>query len=159
MVANGKRSHRTLWQCEMSLLNSSVGLRNGAAAQGGRAGVMPPSARCHLHGAVPPALSMGLIAGPGPSWFPSALCPGFVCSLSFSAHSQAGPEPGSEGWSRAAIPIYCPIDCLGSGRVFPFEDLFLFFLFFNLPPPTFSSHFQPASGGQNRRGCSKTFLA
>lgn len=32
------------------------------------------------------------------------------------------------------------------------------FFFFNLSPP-FSSHFQPASGGQNRKGCRKTSLA
>lgn len=82
----------------------------------------------------------------------SAPCPGFVCWELCSS----SPRDGAE--LQASSPIVPLI--VWALEEPSFLKSFFFSLFFLIfPPAPFSFHFQLAPGGQNRRGCSKTFSA
>lgn len=116
---------------------------------------------------------MGLIRRPGPSWF--YLCPlprlclqreqgAFQLITQATFRAEAGhrglPRPAGAECRAAVLTSDCPL-IVWALEEFSFLKIFFFSLFFLISPlpPSFSSHFQLAPGGQNKRGCSKTFLA
>lgn len=96
-----------------------------------------------------PSPSVGLIAGLAPAahTLPSLCLPGALQLL-------------AQAWSRAASLIsYCPLIVWALEEPSFLKSFFFSLFFLIFPPAPFSSHFQLAPGGQNRRGCSKTFSA